>query len=145
MIAGAIRRYAQGALTAERWRFLDLPRYALPRRLPLAAFTSFFALCFVYPLVCAILIYLKHNAAALQPAGNDRRAGRRPSTPPSSAGTSISRGRGCGFLLAIIVGPSLVAPDLRNNGLALYLLPPASRARSTCVGKMTVLGRCCRR
>ncbi|HEY9421284.1 MAG TPA: hypothetical protein VIW92_07720, partial [Thermoanaerobaculia bacterium] len=42
------------------------------------------------------------------------------------------------FLLTMGVGPALVAPDLRNNGLALYLSRPFSRAEYV-LGKMSVL------
>ena len=130
------RRY-EGALTGERWRFLILPRYAFRDVFRSRLFTAFFALCFVWPLVCAILIYLRHNAAALQLLGTVAAQ-----VVTIDAGFFYRflnfQGAGLGFLIVLIVGPSLVAPDLRNNGLALYLCRPFSRTEYV-VGKMTVL------
>ena len=40
--------------------------------------------------------------------------------------------------MALFVGPALVAPDLRNNGLPLYLSRPFSRTEYV-LGKMAVL------
>lgn len=130
------RRY-DGALTDERWRFLILARYAFRDVFRSRLFTAFFVLCFVVPLVCAILIYLRHNPAALQLLG----------TVAAKVVTVDAwffykflnwQGVGFGFLIVLVVGPSLVAPDLRNNGLALYLCRPFSRAEYV-IGKMTVL------
>jgi ABC-2 type transport system permease protein len=42
------------------------------------------------------------------------------------------------FLVAAFVGPGLVAPDLADNGLALYFARPLSRAEYV-LGKLTVL------
>ena len=59
----------EGALTAHWARLLVIPRYAfedLHRRKFLSVF--FFA-TFLYPLICAIIIYVQHNASALSLIG----------------------------------------------------------------------------
>ncbi len=130
------RRY-EGRLTEERWRFLILPRYSFRDVFRSRMFTGFFALCFVWPLVCAILIYLRHNTAALQLLGT---VAEQIVTIDANFFYKYLNVQGAvlGSIIVIIIGPSLVAPDLRNNGLALYLCRPFSRTEYV-VGKMTVL------
>ena len=55
----------QGTLSPEWSRFLIIPRHAYRHVFRSKLFTAFFALSFVWPLVCAILIYLHHNAGVL--------------------------------------------------------------------------------
>jgi ABC-2 type transport system permease protein len=135
------RNYARysGPVTAERKRFLILPRYAYEAVFKSRLFVGFLALCFAPPFVNLLIIYLYHNASALQLLGL---------TPEKLAemfpigNTFFYNGLwvqgGLGFLLAFFVGPSLVAPDLRNNGLPLYLSRPFSRTEYV-LGKMSVL------
>ena len=42
-------------------RFLIIPRHAYRDVFRSKIFTAFFALSFIWPLICAILIYLHHN------------------------------------------------------------------------------------
>lgn len=132
------KRY-QGAMTPSWSRFLVLPRYAWQEVFKSRIFVSFFALCFALPLVGLILIYLRHNLSALSFL--------RMSADTFQLELPIDftffwwglQGQGfLGFLLVLAVGPALVAPDLRNNGLALYLSRPFSRSEYV-LGKMTVL------
>src|SRR5262247_1151038 len=58
------KRY-EGVLSPEWSRFLIIPRHAVRGVFRSKLFTAVFALSFVWPLVCAILIYLHHNAEAL--------------------------------------------------------------------------------
>ena len=135
----AYRRY-EGPLTAPRKRFLILPRYAFGQVFRSRLFTAFYALCFGYPLVCAILIYLQYNASALKFLELD--LSRLPAFLVIDERFFLRflrvQGNGLGFLVTLVVGPSLVSPDLRNNGLALYLSRPFSRTEYV-AGKMTVL------
>ena len=55
----------QGALTPAWSRFLIIPRHAYRDVFRSKIFTALFALSFVWPLVCAILIYLHYNADAI--------------------------------------------------------------------------------
>ena len=128
-----------GPVTPERSRFLILPRYAYEVVLKSRLFVGFLALCFGPPLMGLLVIYLYHNASALQFLGL---------TPEKLAEifpigntfffTGLWIQGGLGFLLVLFVGPALVSPDLRNNGLPLYLSRPFTRTEYV-LGKMSVL------
>jgi ABC-2 type transport system permease protein len=125
-----------GRLTPAWSRFLIIPRHAYKDIFQSKIFTGFFALCFVCPLVMAILIYLHHNVSAmailevnvadLVPINN------------TFFRTFITIQQSLAFLLTIIIGPALVSRDLANNALPLYLCRPFSRAEYV-IGKMSVL------
>ena len=122
-----------------------LPRYAFEEVFKSKLFVGFLALCFALPFAGLLIIYLHHNlerAAAMRLRW--RRSTRRSrSTAPSSRAGCWIAGR-LGFLIALFVGPALVAPDLRNNGLPLYLSRPFSRTEYV-LGKMSVLLPSCSR
>ena len=67
--AMAVYEHLYGAYEGEShsaWsRFLVIPRYALREVFKSKLFTTIFILCFIYPLVATILVYLHHNANAL--------------------------------------------------------------------------------
>lgn len=130
------RGYA-GRLTPERSRFLILPRYAFRDVFRSRLFTAFFAACFIWPAASAVLIYLRHNFRALAQLGLVQSQ-----ILAIDAGFFLwflrIQGAVLGFLLALVVGPALVSPDLRNNALALYLARPFSR-KEYVAGKMSVL------
>ena len=129
----------QGELTPAWSRFLVLPRYAWKDVFDSRLFVAFFAFCFLLPFAGLLIIYLHHNLAALKflnlPLEQLKEA------LPINA-TFFRRGiefqSWLCFLLALFVGPALVAPDLRNNGLPLYLSRPFSRTEYV-LGKLTVL------
>lgn len=129
----------QGATTPAWSRFLILPRYAFKDVFQSRMFVAFFTLCFALPFAGLLIIYLHHNIAALKflnlPLAELKNA------LPINA-TFFRRGLemqgSLAFLLAMAVGPALIAPDLRNNGLALYLSRPFSRSEYV-LGKMSVL------
>ena len=125
-----------GKLTPEWSRFLIIPRYAYKDIFRSKLFTAFFALCFVGPLIFAIMVYLHHNINALLML--DLRV--RDLVPIDAAFFQIfiSIQGGLGFLLTVIIGPVLISRDLANNGLPLYLCRPFSRAEYV-MGKMSVL------
>jgi len=127
------RQYA-GPLTPEWSRFLIIPRHAYRDVFKSKLFTAFFVVCFVPLLVEAILIYLHHNFSAI--ATMNLKA-----LIPIDASFFlwfVSIQAGFAFLLAILVGPPLVARDLTNNALPLYLCRPFSRSEYV-LGKMCVL------
>jgi ABC-2 type transport system permease protein len=128
-----------GPLTTRRRRFLVVPRYALADVMRSRAFVMFYLLCFALPFAGIILIYLRHNLAALKVLNLDLDQVRQ-ALPID--GRFFYRGLEVqgffAFLLAVAVGPALISPDLRNNGLALYLSRPFSRAEYV-LGKVAVL------
>ena len=106
-----------------------LPRFAAQGWRGSRLLTAFLMLCLLPPLVAAVIIYVFNNPLAQGLLG-------------LGAGTSTWNFRIDGqffacmaniqgslaFLLVAWVGPGLVAPDLANNALPLYLSRPFSRA-----------------
>ena len=132
------RTYKQylGKLTPEWSRFLVIPRHAFRDVFKSKLFTAFFVVCFIPLLVEAILIYLGHNVNALA----IMRINVRELIPIDASffQTFVNLQASFAFFVALLVGPPLVARDLRNNALPLYLCRPFSRTEYV-LGKMSVL------
>jgi ABC-type transport system involved in multi-copper enzyme maturation permease subunit len=118
-------------------RFLILPRHAFREIFRSKLLLAFFVLCFVYPLICAFLVYLANNLDFLK------------AFPDVDMSTFVSIDVGffhwmlriqawLSGLLAVFIGPGLVSRDLANNGLPLILSRPFSRVEYI-AGKLTVL------
>jgi ABC-2 type transport system permease protein len=129
----------RGEMTPTWSRFLIVPRYAYKDVFKSRFFVAFFTFCFILPFAGLLMIYLHHNLSALKflslPLEELKDA------LPIDASffrwgldfqTSLC------FLLALFVGPALISPDLRNNGLALYLSRPFNRTEYV-LGKLSVL------
>ncbi|PYS44191.1 MAG: hypothetical protein DMF71_04580 [Acidobacteria bacterium] len=127
----------QGALTPAWSRFLIIPRHAYRDVFRSKIFTALFALSFVWPLVCAILIYLHYNADAIAMW----RLNVRELLPIDERffeyWVVVPQGI-VGFFLAMLVGPQQVSRDLTNNALPLYLCRPFTRTEYV-VGKMSIV------
>lgn len=132
------RRYT-GEITPTGSRFLILPRYAYETVFKSKLFLIFYALCFLAPFLGLLAIYLCNNLNVLSFL----------QVPIEELKEFFSIGKnffyrgmwfqgGASFILVFLVGPALVSPDLRNNGLALYLSRPFSRGEYV-LGKMSVL------
>ncbi len=135
------RRYRpySGSLTPEKRRFLILPRYAYSDVFKSRLFAIFFALCFAVPFAGLLIVYLHHNLSALKMFGIT--VEKLNEVLPIDAHffwRGLLLQSGLCFALTLFVGPALVAPDLRNNGLPLYLARPFSRAEYV-LGKLCVL------
>jgi ABC-2 type transport system permease protein len=129
----------KGPLTPTRTRFMILPRYAFREVFQSRFFVAFFTLCFALPFAGLLMIYLHHNVAALNFLNLplDQLKDALPINATFFRKGLDFQGSLC-FLLALAVGPALIAPDLRNNGLPLYLSRPFNRTEYV-AGKMTVL------
>lgn len=117
-------------------RFLVIPRYALRESFRSKLFTTVFILCFIYPLIAAILVYLHHNANALALLQINVRE-----LLPIDASffqTFLQVQGAFAFILTVLVAPPLISRDLANNALPLYLSRPLSRTEYV-LGKMTVI------
>jgi ABC-2 type transport system permease protein len=125
-----------GPLTPVWSRFLVIPRHAYRDVFASKLFTGFFAVCFICPLVMAILIYLHHNLAAMAIMQVDLRD----LAPVNGFFFQVFIGiqTTLAFLLTVLMGPPLISRDLANNALPLYLCRPLSRAEYV-IGKMSVL------
>jgi ABC-2 type transport system permease protein len=129
------QRY-EGTLSPARWRFLVLPRYAFAYLFRSRFFTGFFMICFICPLIAAVLIYLRHNISMITAFKLD--VDRLVPIDEKFFLVLLTIQGTLGFILASFVGPGLVAPDLANNALPLYFSRPFSRTEYV-LGKMTVL------
>src|SRR5215204_5172814 len=130
---GAYEGEAQSAWS----RFLVIPRYAVREVFKSKLFTSFFVLCFIYPLIAAILVYLRHNANAVALLQINIQE-----LLPIDASffrTFLEVQGTFSFILTVLVAPPLISRDLANNALPLYLSRPLSRAEYV-LGKMAVVG-----
>jgi ABC-2 type transport system permease protein len=131
----AYRPY-EGPLTAERGRFLVLPRYGLLELFESRLLTAFFVLCFVPVLIGASAIYIANSPAA--------RALLEMSSAPDFVRKAdfffaiLTLQGGLAFLLTAWVAPVLVSPDLVNGALPLYLSRPFTRLEYV-LGKATTL------
>ena len=119
-----------------RSRFLVVTRYALADAFASRLFTAFYAVCFLPSLVGLFFIYLSHNVTLLERLGMP--------TDLMNVLTSqffmilFSWQAIPAFLVALIVSPSLVAADLANGALPLYLGRPIDRPDYV-LGKAAVL------
>jgi ABC-2 type transport system permease protein len=126
----------EGQLTDPLWRFTILPRYSLQTVFESKLVTAFVTFCFLPHLVALILIYLKYNLGALGALNlgflQFLKIDGEFFLTLFIAQTYLS------FFLVTFVGPGLVAPDLANNALPLYLSRPFSKTEYIC-GKLSVL------
>ena len=124
-----------GALTPVWSRCLVLFRYSRRNLFRSKFQTGFFVLCFFYPLLCLIGIYLAHNLSFLE-----RYSG---STQLLTIDNKfffvfITVQGVLAFMLTAFTGPGLISPDLANGALPLYFCRPFSRAEYV-LGKASVL------
>src|SRR2546422_7066765 len=131
----AYREY-QGLKSPEWSRFLIIPRHAYRDVFRSKLFTAYFALSFIFPLLCEILIYLHRNENGLAIMKLNVR-----DVLPIDASFFefyvVFQGI-TGFFLAMLVGPQQVSRDLTNNALPLFLCLPFSRPEYV-VGKMSIV------
>ena len=128
------RRY-DGQLTAQWSRFLVLTRYSLYTLFDSRPFTAFVVLSAIPLLFFGVIIYLSHSPMArtlLQLTGPIIKI------DPKFFRQALLNQGWLAFLMTAWAGPGLVAPDLANQALPLYLSRPFSRAEYV-LGKMGVL------
>lgn len=126
----------EGRLTPESSRFLVPARFALEGMREQRLLALFYVGSLVWPLLCALFIYLHHNLSAIQLMKvNPARL------VPIDARfflTFLGFQGMLAFFLTAFTGPGLVSPDLANHALPLYLARPFSRTEYV-AGKLTVL------
>jgi ABC-2 type transport system permease protein len=128
----------EGELTPSWSRFLVIPRYAFEDLHGKRFLSIFFLASFIYPLVCALIIYVQHNASALNLLGVQQGARGLISINVTFFMSLLGWQSIMALFLASFIGPGLVSPDLSNNALSLYLARPFSRVEYV-LGKMSVL------
>jgi ABC-2 type transport system permease protein len=128
----------EGVLTPSLTRFLVIPRYAFEDMQKSRFLTIFFLASFIYPLICALFIYVRHNASALNLLGVGQNANNLISINITFFLNFLGWQSMLALFLAAFIGPGQVSPDLTNNALALYLARPFSRVEYV-IGKMWIL------
>jgi ABC-2 type transport system permease protein len=126
-----------GELTPGWSRLFVIPRYAFEELHRSRFLSIFFLATFIYPLICALIIYVQHNASALKLL-NVESASRLISINVTFFMSLLGWQSIMALFLAAFIGPGQVSPDLSNNGLSLYLARPFSRVEYV-LGKMSVL------
>ncbi len=129
-----------GPLTPDRSRLAILPRYAYAQVFASKFFVAYFALCYIVPLACGSAIWVLHNLETIgEKFGVQLESlGSFEVTGWHVVGFLSWQGVIFGFPLALVVGPTHVSADMRDNGLALYLSRPFSRTEYI-LGKLSVL------
>lgn len=126
-----------GELTGSLRRLMVIPRYSFEDLRRSRFLTIFYIASFIYPLISALIIYVRHNASVLGLLGVQ--GGERAIIINVTFFLTLLGWQSMlALFLAAFVGPGLVSPDLANNGLSLYLARPFSRAEYV-IGKMSVL------
>ena len=117
-------------------RFMVIPRYALRDLFKSKLVTTIFILCFIYPLIATILVYLHHNVNAI--AMLQINVVELLPIDASFFRTFLEIQGSFSFILTVLVAPPLISRDLSNNALPLYLSRPLSRVEYV-LGKMAVI------
>ncbi|HEY0706295.1 MAG TPA: hypothetical protein VGG33_05825 [Polyangia bacterium] len=135
------RPLAQAELTPRWSRFLVLPRFAAQGWRGSRLLSAFLVLCLLPSLAAAVVIYVFNTAVAQGllglGAGSSSTWSFRIDGQFFAIVSNIQGG--LAFLLVAWVGPGLVAPDLVNNALPLYLSRPFSRAEYVAGRVVTLL------
>jgi ABC-2 type transport system permease protein len=128
----------QGPMASQWTRLTVLPRFAWKRLFQQRMVLLLTAAAMIWPFLCALFIYLTNHAELLKGS--------------SKQFQSFIQVNGNFFLiymtvqgmfaviLAALVGPGLIAPDLANNALPLYFSRPLSRADYALARLSTLLG-----
>lgn len=118
------QRY-DGPRAAHLERLLVLPREAWRRLSGQRIVTALLALSCIWPLLCALFIYVANHAELW--AGLDRDFSKILAIDSAFVLTFMKVQSVFSVLLAALAGPGLISPDLGNQGLALYFSRPISR------------------
>jgi ABC-2 type transport system permease protein len=125
-----------GRLTPGWPRFLVLAKYSLETLFKSRLLIAYLVACYVFPIVCGAMIYLRYNLSAL--SALNVRADQLVKIDSEFFAIFLSVQAFFCFLMTAYAAPGLVAPDLSNNALPLYLCRPISKAEYV-LGKMAVL------
>ena len=127
----------EGPLRGDRWRFAILTRYSFLAVFDSRLLVTFFALCFIPPLLACGILYANHNAKAFESVLIGDVVGVLPVNGVFFKLVFRTQAF-LAFLLVTFVGPGLVSTDVANSALVIYLSKPFSRAEYV-LGRLTVL------
>lgn len=126
VVAERIFEPYSGPHTGDRARLAVIPRFAYAELFRSKVALVVFASGFVVPAAWALIIYLRHNVDAL--TALNIRLDEIMTIDATLFIRLLFIQSGVGFFLALIAGPPLIARDLQNNALPLYLARPLTRA-----------------
>src|SRR5262249_5166036 len=118
------QRY-QGALTSQWNRWLVLPRFAWEGLMQQRLVVILFVVAVIWPLACAVFVYLSHHTELLQ--GFGPQASRLLTIDSEFFVVFMDAQSVYAIILAALAGPSLIAPDRANGALPLYFSRALSR------------------
>jgi ABC-2 type transport system permease protein len=128
----------QGALTGRVARLLVLPKFATQQVLGTRLITSVLVVAMFWPVACAGFVYVANRADLLVGLGAQ--------LPDFLVVDSdfffvfMNVQSTFAIILAALAGPSLVAPDLANGALPLYLSRPLSRTEYVVARMLALVG-----
>lgn len=125
-----------GPLTSPKSRFLVLPKYCFREIFKPRLFTALFTGSLAFPIACAVLIYVQHNLALL--ASLPFEVPRLIAIDARFFVAFLWIQTTMAFVLALVVVPAVLSPDLVNGALPLYLSRPITR-RGYMLGKVAAL------
>ena len=131
------QRYT-GPLTGRWTRFLVLPRYSWNRLYQQRLVILLTMLAFVWPLLCAGFVYLSNHIQLLQ--GLDREFLDFIRVDGRFFAIFMYVQAVFAIFLAALAGPGLIAPDLANNALPLYLSRPLTRWKYALARLVVIVG-----
>lgn len=131
------QRYA-GPLTGSWTRFMVLPRYAWGQLYQQRLVILLTMVALVWPLLCAGFVYLSNHAQLLQGLDSDFREFIQVDGRFFAIFMYVQAG--FAIFLAALAGPGLIAPDLANNALPLYLSRPLTRWSYAVARLLVIIG-----
>ncbi len=129
-------RQYESSLTSSGMRFAIFSRFYYAPLFKSKFIVMFMAACLFYPIGCAAFIYITDNDILI--AALSLKPGLIPPIDGSFFYSYCVVQGTMALLLTTLIGPNLIAPDLANGALCLYLSRPISRTQYI-LGKMTVL------
>ena len=127
---------ANDAAEVGRARYWVIARYALATTFRSRLFLAFFLACLVPVLALVVGVHLRYNMTALEQIGSAIDALVDLDRWLFDAAMDVSLT--VSFLVVLVVGPALVAPDLANNAMPLYLSRPVTKSDYV-LGKLLTL------
>jgi ABC-2 type transport system permease protein len=131
------QRY-QGSTIGHWSRFMVLPRFAWQRIFQHRLVLLLLVVAMIWPLLCAIFVYLTNHADLLK--GASRQFQDFIQVNGNFFLAFMRFQAGFAVLLAAITGPGLIAPDLANNALPLYFSRPLRRSDYALARLTTLVG-----
>ena len=119
------QRY-KGSITSHWTRFMVLPRFAWRRMFQQRLVLLLMVIAMIWPLLCAIFIYLTNHAELLK--GFSKQFQGFLSINGNFFLVFMTNQAMFALFLAALTGPGLIAPDLANNALPLYFSRPLRRS-----------------